>query len=88
MLPYLLLVCLQGSVVGGEGCVGIYGTLTKKGTSAVMQVMAKSTGLGPSSVLVDIGAGLCRYYLHTVSWISLSYVGGASNNPSSSWLHT
>lgn len=51
---------LQNKVGGGEGLVGIYGSMTRAGTSAIMGAMAEHAGMGPDSVLVDIGAGLCR----------------------------
>lgn len=40
--------------------MGIYGTMTQQGTHNVMATMAAHTGLGPGSVLLDIGSGLCR----------------------------
>jgi hypothetical protein len=50
----------QNKVGGGEGLMGIYGSMTQQGTCAILESMARETCLGPSSVLVDIGSGLCR----------------------------
>ena len=50
----------QNKVGGGEGLVGIYGSMTQQGTSAIMTAMVQHTGMGPGSTLVDLGAGLCR----------------------------
>jgi hypothetical protein len=41
--------------------VGIYGSMTQQGTDNIMKAMAQHAGLDRSSILVDIGSGLCRY---------------------------
>lgn len=52
--------CMQNKVGGGEGLVGIYGSMTQAGTRAIMAAMAEHACMGPDSILVDIGAGLGR----------------------------
>lgn len=64
----LLCIWLQNKVGGGEGLVGIYGSMTQQGTCNIMQAMAEHTGLGKDSVFVDIGSGLCRWVQH--AWIA------------------
>lgn len=59
---------MQNKVGGGEGLVGIYGSMTQQGTCAILDAMAKETRLGPSSVLVDIGSGLCRCAIRFSCW--------------------
>eukprot|EP00197_Chlamydomonas_leiostraca_P011735 CAMPEP_0202884102 /NCGR_PEP_ID=MMETSP1391-20130828/40434_1 /ASSEMBLY_ACC=CAM_ASM_000867 /TAXON_ID=1034604 /ORGANISM="Chlamydomonas leiostraca, Strain SAG 11-49" /LENGTH=206 /DNA_ID=CAMNT_0049567231 /DNA_START=54 /DNA_END=671 /DNA_ORIENTATION=+ len=56
----------ENKVGGGEGLIGIYGSMTQAGTCAIMGAMAEHAGMGPDSVLVDIGAGLGRPLLHAV----------------------
>jgi hypothetical protein len=51
---------LQGRLGGGEGVQGIYGSITQQGMQRVLDCLHHSCGLGPSSTLVDIGAGLGR----------------------------
>lgn len=62
--PWMCLSCTsaytQNKVGGGEGLVGIYGSMTQAGTRAIMAAMAENACMGPDSVLVDIGAGLGR----------------------------
>jgi hypothetical protein len=50
----------QGRLGGGEGVQGIYGSITQQGMQRVLDCLHHSCGLGPSSTLVDIGAGLGR----------------------------
>jgi hypothetical protein len=56
----LLLLPYQGKLGGGEGVVGIYGSITQAGMSKIFACMMKDTGFGPNSVLLDVGAGLGR----------------------------
>jgi hypothetical protein len=59
-------VC-QADCGGGEGgSVGMYGTLKTKTTSVLLFLLALLTGLGPTSVLVDAGAGLGKPLVHAV----------------------
>ena len=52
--------CARRTCAGGEGVEGIYGTITKTGTSSIMKCLADKCGMGSDSILVDIGAGLAR----------------------------
>ena len=56
-------VCCQGRLGGGEGIVGLYGSVTRTGMQKVLDCMATHCSLGASSHLVDIGAGLGRFVL-------------------------
>jgi hypothetical protein len=57
---------LQRRLGGGEGVEGIYGSITQKGTQRILTSLHHNCGLGPDSVLVDIGAGLGRPLLHAM----------------------
>lgn len=50
----------QNKVGGGEGCEGCYGTLTRAGAQRIFAELAAAAGLGPASVLIDVGAGIGR----------------------------
>jgi len=50
----------QGRLGGGEGIVGLYGSVTRTGMQRVLDCLAAHCGLGASSNLVDVGAGLGR----------------------------
>ena len=51
---------MQGRLGGGEGIEGLYGSVTRTGMQKVFSCMAANCGLGASSHLVDVGAGLGR----------------------------
>ncbi|KAJ9533986.1 hypothetical protein QJQ45_027054 [Haematococcus lacustris] len=65
-LLYAAIHKAEHKVGGGEGLVGIYGTMTKTGTHSILQAMEGKAELNSSSVLVDIGSGLCRPLLHAI----------------------
>jgi hypothetical protein len=50
----------QGKLGGGEGCIGIYGSITQTGMQRIFESMRHNCGLNHNSILVDIGAGLGR----------------------------
>ncbi len=56
----MTLCALQNRVGGGEGLVGIYGSMTQAGTCSIMGAFVDHAGMQADSVLVDIGSGLCR----------------------------
>lgn len=41
--------------------MGIYGSMTQTGSTNMLEAMVELAGLGPDSILVDIGSGLCKY---------------------------
>ena len=51
---------MQGKLGGGEGVVGLYGSLTQASMAAILGSLGANTGMGPDSVFVDVGAGLGR----------------------------
>jgi hypothetical protein len=63
---YLAMRTMENRVGGGEGVEGIYGSITETGVSKIMEALAECSGLGPSSTLVDVGAGLGRPLLHAM----------------------
>ena len=71
---------MQTSVSGGEGCVGIYGTITRTGMHSILCAMRDVTEewgkLGPGSTLVDIGSGLGRPLLHAMVTIGVKATFG------------
>jgi hypothetical protein len=54
----------QNKLGGGEGVEGIYGSITATGMQRILDCLAHSSGLGPASALLDVGAGLGRPLLH------------------------
>ncbi len=58
--PALNFTRIQNKVGGGEGLEGVYGSITRVGTSEVLDVMAQYAALGPGSIVLDIGSGLGR----------------------------
>ncbi|KAG1665493.1 hypothetical protein FOA52_009754 [Chlamydomonas sp. UWO 241] len=63
---YAIMTSLERKLGGGEGIEGIYGSITQKGTQRILSSLHHNCGLGPDSVLVDIGAGLGRPLLHAM----------------------
>ena len=51
----------QNKVGGGEGLEGVYGSITKVGTTDVLDAFKEHAGLCESSVVLDIGSGLGRF---------------------------
>ena len=51
---------MQKVIGGGEGIVGMYGSLTEGAADKVLRSLAVRCGFGPNSVFVDIGAGIAR----------------------------
>ena len=60
---YRRMKAIENDIGGGEGIVGIYGSLGPAGMQYVLDSMA---GLGPQSVFVDIGTGLGKPLVHAV----------------------
>ncbi|WIA23123.1 hypothetical protein OEZ85_001460 [Tetradesmus obliquus] len=63
---YSVMQGLESRLGGGEGIEGIYGSITATGMHKVLECMRHNCGLGSSSTLVDIGAGLGRPLLHAL----------------------
>ena len=59
---------LQNRLGGGEGIEGLYGSLTRTGMQRILDSLTLHCGLGSDSRLVDIGAGLCRYFKPTAAF--------------------
>jgi len=51
---------MQNKVGGGEGLEGVYGSITKVGTTDVLDAFKDHAGLCRDSVVLDIGSGLGR----------------------------
>ena len=51
---------------GGEGMLGVYGTIRKTGMQKVVDALKSSTGMGRGSRFLDVGAGLGRPMLHAL----------------------
>ena len=77
----------EARVGGGEGCEGVYGSITEAGTARVLGALAGLGGggdgggggrgedaLGPGSVVLDVGAGLGRPLLHAA--VAMGCSGG------------
>jgi hypothetical protein len=45
---------------GGEGTVGVYGSIARPGMQKVLDALRCHTGMSGSSILVDVGSGLGR----------------------------
>ncbi len=52
---------MQRKLGGGNGIIGLYGTVAEKGNTDVFTYLKRHTSLGTGSTLVDIGSGLGRY---------------------------
>ena len=63
---YAAMRTIEGRLGGGEGVVGLYGSISQGGCAKVMASLAAKGGLGRDSVLVDVGAGLGRPLLHAM----------------------
>lgn len=59
-----VILLLQNALGGGEGVEGLYGSIGRSGMAKVLASLTSRCDLGPSSCLVDIGAGLARPLLH------------------------
>jgi len=57
----------ENSLGGGEGCEGLYGSITPRNTEILFQSMTKLAGMGSDSVLMDVGSGLCRPLIHALA---------------------
>ncbi|KAK9826092.1 hypothetical protein WJX81_001533 [Elliptochloris bilobata] len=71
---YHVMQSIEGRLGGGEGIEGLYGSVTRTGMQKVLDCLAAHCGLGASSYLVDIGAGLGRPLLHAL--VSPGVAGG------------
>ena len=78
---YLAMRTMENRVGGGEGVEGIYGSITETGVSKIMEALAECSGLGPSSTLVDVGAGLGRPLLHAMLAQGVSRAWGIEVDP-------
>ena len=45
---------------GGEGLEGVYGSISKTGTTEILEAFKVYAGMGKDSVMLDIGSGLGR----------------------------
>jgi len=63
---YCVMQTKESELGGGEGVVGVYGSITQAGMHTVLTCMQERTGMGVHSVMVDIGAGLGRPLLHAL----------------------
>ena len=65
---YRMMNGLENSLGGGEGCVGLYGSITPKNTELLFRSLEKLTGMsGSESILMDVGSGLCRPLIHALA---------------------
>ncbi len=56
----------ETAVGGGGGTGGTYGTLTLTGTLAILRQWKEHAAFGSTSIVLDIGSGLCRFLMHAV----------------------
>ena len=61
-----ILTSVENRIGGGEGIMGVYGSITCASLNHVLQSMHLHCGLGPDSILFDFGAGLGRPSLHAL----------------------
>lgn len=66
----------ENSVAGGEGLVGMYGSLTGASMDHIFDVLKESADFGPASALVDIGSGLGRPLLHAYYMEGIARIRG------------
>jgi len=65
---YRLMNGLENCLGGGEGCVGLYGSISPRNTELLLRSLEKLTGMsGSESVLMDVGSGLCRPLIHALA---------------------
>ena len=57
----------EGRLGGGEGTVGIYGSITEASMGKVVQAWERHCGLDREAVMVDVGSGLGRPLLHALA---------------------
>ena len=57
----------EGRLGGGEGTVGIYGSITEASMEKVVQAWERHCGLDREAVMVDVGSGLGRPLLHALA---------------------
>lgn len=60
---------LQNDLAGGGGTEGVYGSLTQMGMQRIFECFYYNTGFGPTSTLVDVGAGMCRQAPGGAEWM-------------------
>ncbi|CAD7695618.1 unnamed protein product [Ostreobium quekettii] len=63
---YHVMASIENKLGGGEGVVGVYGSITRTGIQAVVQCLVETCGMDEYSRLVDIGAGLGRPLMHAI----------------------
>ena len=68
---------IERSLAGGEGIVGMYGSLTPSSMQSILDEMH----LTPQSVLLDVGAGLARPLVHAVVGFGLRRTIGWELDP-------
>ena len=68
---------IERSLAGGEGIVGMYGSLTPQSMQSILNKMH----LTPQSVLLDVGAGLARPLVHAVVGFGLRRTVGWELDP-------
>lgn len=57
-----------GNMLPPEGGIGLYGTLALASLQRVMRALHTCCGMGPQSVLLDVGSGVCRPLIHALAW--------------------
>lgn len=63
---YRIFTSAENRVAGGEGIVGVYGSLTGSSMSRIFSSMKMHSGFDEDSIFFDIGAGLGRPLLHAL----------------------
>jgi hypothetical protein len=64
---YRLMNGLENSLGGGEGVVGLYGSIAPAHTERLFQSLSKLAGMSSESILMDVGSGLCRPLIHALA---------------------
>ena len=73
---YRIFTGAENKVAGGEGLVGIYGSLTGASMQRIFSTLKTDCGFNERSVFLDIGAGLGRPLLHAAYVEHVSEVMG------------
>lgn len=78
---YSLMTQVERQLGGGEGVVGIYGSVTKASMERVIQAMVAHANLSWRSTLVDIGSGLGRPLAHAATYPGVHHGIGIELDP-------
>lgn len=71
----------ENRVAGGEGTIGIYGSLTGASVQRIYDGMRLHTGFDTDSCLLDVGSGLGRPLLHAYYIEGIQQVHGIEIDP-------